>query len=1091
MMNRSVFFATGLYLVFVIYGSLVPLVFNHLSIETALTQFKHISYLNLGADSRSDWIANIVLYIPLAFLASATLNRAQTLLGRLLIAIPVLALCLLVAVAVEFTQLFFPPRTVSLNDLIAETLGSLIGVMSWLFLSPYLTGLWRQLLSANRLSVKSAIIFYVLIYTTLSLFPYDFVTSIAELNLKLANGSDSFFMSYSTCQANGGRCGFKILSEIAVLIPLGFLCSYLPYRQQRLTIALLLGFFIGLVVESIQVFLLSGSGQGLSIITRMIGMALGASLWTHVQALDSAVILNFLKRSLILILPLYLLLVIAANGEFTDHWLLLQAALERLTDIHFLPLYYFYYTSEGVALVSLLNTIGLYFPIGVFCWLGLINKDHPQRPVTLHWFYVGLLAGLLALAIETGKLFLVDKHPDPSNIWLAFMAAAACYQIMGALPHWLLRAKKPIETISIEALATTSQNTQPCQLPAFEADKRWRIVSLLLWSLIIGGLFDYPLAPLALGLFLLGYFTLLVYVPYAWLIVIPALLPLMDFTPWTGRFFFDEFDLLILTTLAYYFWHKPKHTQRSLLTTASILLLTIFTLLYGVSLLRGLLPIPDINANAFNHYYSHFNSLRVGKGYLWSLLLLAFLQLTVRRYRDAPYYFGYGILLGLASVCLFAIIERLVFVGLFDFTSDYRINALFSSMHTGGGHIESYLMLTLPFITLLFINVPHHKSRWLSGLILFVISIYTLLVTFSRGGYLCFCVGFLVLLFTLLIAFRRHKKFLLPLLLLVISVLIALPVLRGNMIQQRFEAFHQDQNSRSTHWQDALTMRDDDLMTSLFGMGLGAYPRTFFWLNNENSKPASYEISTEEDQPYLRLSGGDSLFMGQYVAVKTHTAYRLLLNIRSKKPGLNLSTSLCEKSLQYSFRCSTVLITTSNSEWEAIEQIIDSHDLGEPVAAGLLKRPIQLSFYNGNGIGQALDITDVQLMSPEGINLIDNGDFSNNTDYWLFATEKHNPWHIFNLWVHLLFDQGWLGLSVFILLFALAIYHCCRRLPQQAVFSSILLSAFSGFLVVAWVDSPFDAPRLSLLFFLLLFLALLRTPQVWKIDSTLNSKTYV
>ena len=231
--------------------------------------------------------------------------------------------------------------------------------------------------------------------------------------------------------------------------------------------------------------------------------------------------------------------------------------------------------------------------------------------------------------------------------------------------------------------------------------------------------------------------------------------------------------------------------------------------------------------------------------------------------------------------------------------------------------------------------------------------------------------------------------------------------------------------------------------------------------------------------------------MGQYVAVKTHTAYRLLLNIRSKKPGLNLSTSLCEKSLQYSFRCSTVLITTSNSEWEAIEQIIDSHDLGEPVAAGLLKRPIQLSFYNGNGIGQALDITHIQLMSPEGINLIDNGDFSNNTDYWLFATEKHNPWHIFNLWVHLLFDQGCLGLSVFILLFALGIYHCCRRLPQQAVFSSILLSAFSGFLVVAWVDSPFDAPRLSLLFFLLLFLALLRTPQVWKSDSTLNSKTYV
>ena len=96
------------------------------------------------------------------------------------------------------------------------------------------------------------------------------------------------------------------------------------------------------------------------------------------------------------------------------------------------------------------------------------------------------------------------------------------------------------------------------------------------------------------------------------------------------------------------------------------------------------------------------------------------------------------------------------------------------------------------------------------------------------------------------------------------------------------------------------------------------------------------------------------------------------------------------------------------------------------------------------------------------------------------SPQKHYPWHIKNLWLHLLFDQGWLGLSVFALLVALAIHRCSRLLPQQAIYSSILLSAFSGFLVVAWVDSPFDAPRLTLLFFLLLFLALLRTPQVWK-----------
>ncbi len=133
----------------------------------------------------------------------------------------------------------------------------------------------------------------------------------------------------------------------------------------------------------------------------------------------------------------------------------------------------------------------------------------------------------------------------------------------------------------------------------------------------------------------------------------------MDFAPWTGRFFFDEFDLVIMTTLAFYYWHKPIEHLRSLLSIPTILLLFVFSLLYGVSLLRGLLPLPELNANAFNNYYSHYNSLRVGKGFIWSLLLLPLLQVTIRRYRYASNYFAYGVLLGLAGVAVFAIIERL------------------------------------------------------------------------------------------------------------------------------------------------------------------------------------------------------------------------------------------------------------------------------------------------------------------------------------------------------------------------------------------------------------------------------------------------
>jgi hypothetical protein len=138
-----------------------------------------------------------------------------------------------------------------------------------------------------------------------------------------------------------------------------------------------------------------------------------------------------------------------------------------------------------------------------------------------------------------------------------------------------------------------------------------------------------------------------------------------------------------------------------------------------------------------------------------------------------------------------------------------------------------------------------------------------------------------------------------------------------------------------------------------------------------------------------------------------------------------------------------------------------------------------LIFYNGNGAGKLLDVDNVQLLNATVANLLTNSNFSQGSDFWFFAAQKHNSWHTFNFWVHQLFDQGWLGVSAFFLLFANAIYNCCRQLPRQNVFAAILLSSCSGFMVVGFVDSPFDAPRLTFLFFLLLFIALMRTPPVW------------
>ena len=352
---------------------------------------------------------------------------------RALLSVGVLVFCLSLAVAIEFAQLFFPPRTVSLNDLIAESLGTVIGILGWQFFGAYFSDLYRHLLRGSLLSAQAAIIFYLLIYVALSLFPFDFVTSFAELNAKLADGSDALVLPLDKCGAEPVRCGVKLLVEMLVMLPLGLLFCYLPYLQHRRTVAVLVGFFLGFVIEVVQVFLLSGSGQGISVVTRMAGMGAGASLFVWAKQRDFADMIRLSRRVVWFTVLPYLFLVLSINGWFAADWLTPEQALEKLKTTRFLPLYYFYYTSEGVALVSLLSNLGMYFPVGLLCWAHFFSANHEREHHAPHWFYVGLLAALFALIVETGKLFLADKHADPSDVWLAFIAAAGCYAFLNRL----------------------------------------------------------------------------------------------------------------------------------------------------------------------------------------------------------------------------------------------------------------------------------------------------------------------------------------------------------------------------------------------------------------------------------------------------------------------------------------------------------------------------------------------------------------------------------------------------------------------------------------------------------------------------------
>jgi O-antigen ligase len=77
--------------------------------------------------------------------------------------------------------------------------------------------------------------------------------------------------------------------------------------------------------------------------------------------------------------------------------------------------------------------------------------------------------------------------------------------------------------------------------------------------------------------------------------------------------------------------------------------------------------------------------------------------------------------------------------------------------------------------------------------------------------------------------------------------------------------------------------------------------------------------------------------------------------------------------------------------------------------------------------------------------------------------------------VQIFFEQGLAGLLAFGILVVIALARLTASAWRGDLFATTLLAALGGFLLVGLFDSLFDAPRLTALFFLLLFLALRRT----------------
>jgi hypothetical protein len=264
----------------------------------------------------------------------------------------------------------------------------------------------------------------------------------------------------------------------------------------------------------------------------------------------------------------------------------------------------------------------------------------------------------------------------------------------------------------------------------------FRIVALACFLGTIACVARYPLGWVTAAAPLAGYIAILWCRPQWWLYTLPGLLPLLNLYPWTGSLYFEEFDLIVLATLAVGYWRASPRRPRIRLIPSSRIAIAALALSYAASAMIALHEVEDWRWSALASYNTPLNGLRVLKGFAWPLLLLPLLLRAADRpgfdYRDA---LGKAMLLGLTGVSIVVVWERWAFPGLLNFSSDYRAIGPFYEAHIGGAALDGYLALGLPF-AIVFLMQARQIASSVAGAALLGLGAYATFATFSRGLYL-------------------------------------------------------------------------------------------------------------------------------------------------------------------------------------------------------------------------------------------------------------------------------------------------------------------------------------------------------------------
>ncbi len=428
---RSLMLMTLGYLAFLIYGSLVPLNFHPMPMLEALEKFHNAPYYEFAGGSRSDWVINLLLFIPLTFLASGWLNRGR---GRsVIIAIAMACVGVMLCTAIEFAQVF-TSRVPSRNDIIAESISGAVGALLWLVMGPgiagWLAGAWRHRAAGKR--AVHVLLVYTVGYAIYQLQPLDFIYQLNDLYHHFKAGhvvilpfSDigQMFSAGRAVSSNEsvslGWVAYIIAAKMACFIPVGFMMALVGGRGTRMSKALLGGAAVAAGIEILQVFVESRHASTTDAIFGMAGALLGGWLAGRVGPAAERPIADdpWWKQwgGTAVVMGICAWLTGLVVWEWWPFNFESPADLSsRLATMFGVPFMHQFTMSEASA-EALLVRVGMSSIVLTMLVRGLGSGRSGRGAI--------LFTTLVFVALETGQIFLATRTPDSTTIFLAFCGA--------------------------------------------------------------------------------------------------------------------------------------------------------------------------------------------------------------------------------------------------------------------------------------------------------------------------------------------------------------------------------------------------------------------------------------------------------------------------------------------------------------------------------------------------------------------------------------------------------------------------------------------------------------------------------------------